>query len=107
MKWMAAEQPAGGQPAAAPETVLQQGEPGILRAGRSEAAGAGQPRREAPLVKGEEENQPARHARRSRRLPKSLSSSIFKAGKSLLPASGFKWTTKSRAGSWLRSCHRR
>src|SRR3954471_501070 len=93
MKRLAAQDAAGREQASAPGTVFEDGEPRIFRAGRSEAAGAGQQRRDPPLVDAEQEDEQARHpavSRRSRTPPSSRNSSVRNAGKSLFPASGFR-----------------
>src|SRR5260370_738735 len=59
MEGVTAQHPPGPKSAAAPEAVLEQGQPRILGAGRGKAAGAGQERRDPPLVGAEQSHRKA------------------------------------------------
>src|SRR5947208_1965602 len=110
MEGLTTEQPPGSPRQAAGETMLEQGEPRILRAGGGEPAGGREERRDPALVKIEQRHQETDHAAGSRlgRTPESSRrTSPRKVLKSAALASGFRWTTRSSAGSFARSFHRR
>src|SRR5262245_51835696 len=110
MERLATEQPAGRQRETAHEAVLEQGETGVLRAGRGKAAGRREERRDPPLVDVEQRDEEPDHPAAPRlgaRLPSSRKSSVRKVSKFVVPDSTFKWITRSRGGSVPRSLHRR
>ena len=66
VEWVAAKQSPGREPDAAQNAVLLEREPGVLRAGRREPAGARQKRRNQPLIghdRAERDPRPGRHGR--------------------------------------------
>src|SRR5437867_9456712 len=100
MEWMTPQHASEREPAAIHHSVLEEGEPRVLRARRREPARPRQERRDDALIEGERGEHDARHARAPGIAASAPRNSFTSVAKGSLSADGFPITTSVvRAGA--------